>query len=530
MYKQFTHKSPIPSFHPMLHPIHRVSHFCLPISPQNSYFWLASKHESMSEKKINVTSEIGTLKRLLIHSPDAGIGKIAPRLKDELLYDDIVYLDKMREEYDEYLQVLLWFLDPEILRNRDKKDREYFMPSGENYFNSDKVLDVENLLVKVLHNEKVKSLIVASTCAFEDLDFNTQNMLLSLDPYKLAKVLISGAMEIDNGNDELFLFGPVPNLIFTRDVGIVINDHLLLNKPAQEARSREALIIKYIVYYELFGEDYDPDSNTFTDRVIELADDEARFRTDEPSYVTIEGGDVMMVSPTHLFVGASERTSKKAIEKLIEVLFDKKLVEKVSVIAIPPKRSYMHIDTIFTQIRKDLWILFGQFSRQELDPEPGHGIVGSLTGAGETASRIKITQFSRIDRGDEYVVDRRNIPYLDDLFAEVSREFGSDKCEIIRSAGGEFPYNEREQWTDSCNFLALREGVIIGYDRNTMTADEFRKRGFNVITSGEVIKHMEAGNQLDDIIKGDTLILLPSSELSRARGGTHCMSMPLLRD
>ncbi len=484
----------------------------------------------MSEKNIHVTSEIGTLKRLLIHSPDAGIGKIAPRLKDELLYDDIVYLDKMREEYDEYLQVLLWFLDPDILKNRKDKSREYFQPSGEKYFQSDKVIDVESLLVKVLKNEKVKALLVASTCAFEDLDFDTQNLLLTLDPYKLAKVLISGAMEIDNGEDELFLFGPVPNLIFTRDVGTVINDHLLLNKFAQEARSREALLIKYIVYYELFGEYYDPESNTFTDKVIELSDDEARFRTDEPSYVTIEGGDVMMVSPKHLFVGASERTSKKAIEKLIEVLFDKNLVDKVSVIAIPPKRSYMHIDTIFTQVKKDLWILFGQFSKQVIAPDAyKNGITGTLTEA-ETSLQIKITQFQRVADGDSYSVRHRGIPYLDDLFNEVSKEMGCDGCDIILSAGGEFPYNEREQWTDSCNFLALRDGVIVGYDRNTMTAEEFKKKGFNVIKSGDFIKEMESGKAFSEVITGDTLILLPSSELSRARGGTHCMSMPLLRD
>lgn len=468
---------------------------------------------------------------MLIHSPDAGIGKIAPRLKDELLYDDIVYLDKMREEYDEYLQVLLWFLDPEILRKRKSEGRDYFLPSGEDYFESDKVIDVESLLVKVLQNEKVKALIVASTCAFEDLDFNTQNMLMSLDPYKLAKILISGAMEIDNGEDELFLFGPVPNLIFTRDVGTVINDHLLLNKFAQEARSREALLIKYIVYYELFGDEYDPENNTFSDRIIELSDDEARFRTDEPSYVTIEGGDVMMISPRHLFVGASERTSKKAIEKVIEIVFNKNLVDKVSVIAIPPKRSYMHIDTIFTQVRKDLWTLFGQFSKKALDLEGhGNGITGTLTGEDESSIRIKITQFQRVANGDSYSVKHRNIPYLDDLFAEVSKELGSDKCEIVFSAGGEFPYNEREQWTDSCNFLALREGVIVGYDRNTMTAAEFKKKGFKVIKSRDFINEMESGKQLDEVITGDTLILLPSSELSRARGGTHCMSMPLLRD
>ena len=71
----------------------------------------------MSER-IHVSSEVGTLKRLIIHSPDAGIGKIAPRMMNDLLYDDIVFLDEMRKEYNQYLCVLLWFLDPEVVRNR----------------------------------------------------------------------------------------------------------------------------------------------------------------------------------------------------------------------------------------------------------------------------------------------------------------------------------------------------------------------------------------------------------------------------
>jgi arginine deiminase len=91
-----------------------------------------------------------------------------------------------------------------------------------------------------------------------------------------------------------------------------------------------------------------------------------------------------------------------------------------------------------------------------------------------------------------------------------------------------FPHDEREQWTDSCNVVALKEGVVIGYDRNDKTADAFRDQGFNVITTAELFARFEEGLRPDDV--ENTLILLPSAELSRARGGSHCMSMPLLRD
>ena len=78
---------------------------------------------------IKVTSEIGKLKRLIIHSPDAGIGKIAPRMQEDLLYDDIVFLERMREEYSQYLRVLLWFIDPEKMKNHADNDPDFFKPS-----------------------------------------------------------------------------------------------------------------------------------------------------------------------------------------------------------------------------------------------------------------------------------------------------------------------------------------------------------------------------------------------------------------
>ncbi|MFN7279467.1 MAG: arginine deiminase family protein, partial [bacterium] len=97
------------------------------------------------------------------------------------------------------------------------------------------------------------------------------------------------------------------------------------------------------------------------------------------------------------------------------------------------------------------------------------------------------------------------------------------------SGNNEFPYDAREQWTDSCNLLALREGVVLGYDRNDRTTEAFRKNGFDVVDVQTLLKDFEAGRKDPETLE-DTLILMPSAELSRARGGFHCMSMPLLRD
>ena len=100
---------------------------------------------------------------------------------------------------------------------------------------------------------------------------------------------------------------------------------------------------------------------------------------------------------------------------------------------------------------------------------------------------------------------------------------------FIYSGNIEFPFDAREQWTDSCNLLALKEGVILGYDRNDKTVEAFKENGFDIIEAEALLKQLENDHvNIDDM--NDTLILMPSAELSRARGGFHCMSMPLLRD
>ena len=120
---------------------------------------------------------------------------------------------------------------------------------------------------------------------------------------------------------------------------------------------------------------------------------------------------------------------------------------------------------------------------------------------------------------------------LESLLKQISIEdFNAHPSDvkIIYSGGNVFPFDEREQWTDSCNVVALKEGVVIGYDRNDKTAEAFKKEGFSVISTTALFKQFENGRNPQSI--ENTLILLPSAELSRARGGSHCMSMPLLRD
>ena len=120
---------------------------------------------------------------------------------------------------------------------------------------------------------------------------------------------------------------------------------------------------------------------------------------------------------------------------------------------------------------------------------------------------------------------------LEDLLTDISRtDLGvKEDVRFIYSGNNEFPYNAREQWTDSCNLLALKEGVVLGYDRNDKTTEAFKQAGFRAVHVKDLLDQLEAGTAAIMDLE-DTLILMPSAELSRARGGFHCMSMPILRE
>ena len=480
--------------------------------------------QSSTPPHIQVSSEIGTLRRLLIHSPDRGLGKVVPSKAQDWLFEDIVHLDMMRrDEYDYYVKILLYFLDPDKVRGKvadigPDSDRSFFKPDHEAYFKSDKVIDIQRLLADILANEVIRTRLIAAICGIERTSFRTQQQLGQYEPAELAKIMISGSLP-----DFTMLFSPLPNFIFTRDIGIVINDHILLNKPAKLARTREALLAQYIFFNHPLFADYQ-------DKIIEIPDNEHAFLLPDADInrdvtrSTLEGGDVMMIAKRHLVVGVSERTTLYAAQQVMRLVFSKNLVDTVTIIKIPKKRDYMHIDTVFTQVKRNVWVLLGSLART--GDEAKKRDVIHFFAPKDVSEDLKIMQFIK---GLEH--KPIEIENLEDLLSDISKnDLGAtEPVQFIYSGNNEFPFGAREQWTDSCNLLALKDGVVVGYDRNEKTADAFREAGFEVIGAAKLLARFERGESSPETIE-NTFIMLPSAELSRARGGSHCMSLPLLRE
>ncbi|KYP14749.1 arginine deiminase family protein, partial [Flavihumibacter sp. CACIAM 22H1] len=439
------------------------------------------------------------------------------------LFEDIVHLDTIRrKEYDYYTKILLYFLDPEKIKGRlheidaPAANRNFYKPGHPDFYRSDKVIELQWLLEEILFDRDIRLKLVASVCAIEGCSHARQMELQEYSPVDLAKIFISGT-----ANDSSMLFPPIPNFIFTRDIGITINQHILLNKPAKKARTREALLMRYIFFHH-------PLFTDLRENIIELPDTHQHFllpKEGDDRKVTLEGGDVMVVSKDHVLIGVSERTSMEAAHQAVHALFEKNVVKKVSIVKIPKKRDYMHIDTVFTQVRKNTWVMLGNFSKKAVKKEDADIVQRILEGK-KTDNKIQIIQFRKKDIDNPVYFDN-----LEDLLTDISRNDldCDEKVRFIYSGNNEFPFDAREQWTDSCNVLALKEGVVLGYDRNDKTSQAFQKAGFSVLHVKDLLEQFENGTKSPDELE-NCLILMPSAELSRARGGFHCMSMPLLRD
>ncbi len=415
---------------------------------------------------LNVNSEVGPLKKVIIHRPDEGIARISPKKAAELLFDDIVHLPKMKDEHDIFRRVLQHLIGKE------------------------NVLDTERLIEEGLEASlDVKEELIDKIVDYEELPVSDKDFMMKLDARSLTKLLITGYHK----DEDHIYFDPIPNFIFTRDIAVVIKGHIVITKAAKIARYRENLLTRFIFYAHPFFKHLNSEG-----RIINLNHLDKFPPSKKGEVVSLEGGDVMMLNDDYVLIGCSERTTDYAIRSLTKVLFENNLTKNVVQINIPDERSCMHIDTLFTLIDHNEMVCY--------KPTIFDGI----------SSNVVVHR----KNGSEAVYDS-----VKNFFThEINKNF-----KFVFAGDGISPYQEREQWTDGCNLVAIRPGIAIAYDRNPKTDLALMDAGYNVIHATDFLTDVDQGKINPDTLT-KTIINLPSNELSRARGGTHCMTCPIIRE
>lgn len=403
-----------------------------------------------------VTSETNPLQHVIVHTPGREVALVPPESRLDLLFDDILYVDQAREEHR-----LMCAVFEKIVGKPDA------------------VLQISTLLAEAFAQEDARLEYIAQVCAIAQVT-NLQAFeaeLKQFTPEELFHFALTGESPLP------IHVPPLPNLMFTRDLAATVHDHVIISFAATAARQREGIIIKTILNHH-------PAFQNARDRIIEL-----------PPGVTFEGGDLIVASPEVVLIGLSERTSFGGIMAVAEALFERTPVAHVLVVDVPKKRSYMHLDTVFTFSSPDECVVFPPLF---VGDDPGN-----------------VFHLMRGDRPGRFTCETR--PYLKDTLEELLGR----ALTFIPCGGGDLLSQHREQWTDGANFFCITPGVVIGYERNRRTFDAMRHHGYRVVSAESFLQFYSESDFAHRAEK--VAIKLAGTELSRGRGGPRCMTLPIAR-
>lgn len=396
-------------------------------------------------------SEIGKLKKVLLHRIGSEVDGLVPDNFARLLFDDIPYLKVAQQEHDCFADILrkngievVYYADEtaKALEKPEIKDRFLREMLDEVHFSSRGVKEAVYAYLIGMTPRQLVDKVIAGVRKSDITDYKPRTL----------------AEKIDEAYP--FYMDPMPNMYFTRDQGACVGNGLTIHHMSTATRRRESLLLQYM--YE-FNPEFAP------------AGTEKWYDYRDP--MSLEGGDILLLSKDIVAVGLSERTSAAGIETFAKRLLGESDFKKVLVFNIPKKRAFMHLDTVFTMVDYD------KFS---IHPE----IEGPL-------------QLFELSLGADGEIRVNSI--TDDLASILASELGLPAVKLIRCGGDDPMAAQREQWNDGSNTLCIAPGKVITYERNYVTNDLLDKNGIEVLT-------------------------MPSSELSRGRGGPRCMSCPVYRE
>ncbi|ELW0045333.1 arginine deiminase [Staphylococcus pseudintermedius] len=394
----------------------------------------------MEKNTIQVNSEIGTLKTVLLKRPGKELENLVPDHLSGLLFDDIPYLKVAQEEHDKFAQVL-----------RDEGVEVVYLEQ----------LAAEAIADKAVREQFIDDILAESQKTMLGHEKEIKALFKNLSDQELVDKIMAGVRKeeiqlemnhlVEYMDDRYpFYLDPMPNLYFTRDPQASIGRGMTINRMYWRARRRESIFMTYILaHHPRFK---DADVPVWLDRNCPF---------------NIEGGDELILSKEVLAIGISERTSAQAIERLArQILFDdQSTFTKVLAIEIPNSRSFMHLDTVFTMIDYDKFTMHAAIFKEE--------------------NQMNIFTIEK----DETKQDIR-ISHSSQLKQTLEDALHVDNIQFIPTGNGDAIDGAREQWNDGSNTLTIRPGVVVTYDRNYVSNQLLREHGVKVIeiTGSELVR------------------------------------------